>query len=100
MRLIRSISSLWIWRMVFVRLPARSFCAAVSCNQVAAGDDLSDRLGLRQIELARQICACGEFAGTGGCGHREQTVPHNRFNQHWWCADMKFDQGIAGIRMR
>ncbi|MPM97681.1 hypothetical protein SDC9_144858 [bioreactor metagenome] len=70
-------------------------------SAVAAGaDQIADRLGLRQVELAVDEGAQGEFAGLGAPRPAGQHRRHGPAHRHHAAVAMEFDDILAGVARR
>jgi hypothetical protein len=55
---------------------------------------------LRQIELAVEIGAGGELAGTGGPAASRQEAFQQSLDKTWSRLDVQLDQILTGVRVR
>ena len=74
----------------------RGACASFA----AAGDQIGDRFGLRQIELAVEKCAFGEFAGPRRTSAESERATQKLVEHDRTSVRMKFDDILAGERPR
>ena len=79
---------------------AEQLCGRIQLEPVGAADDLVDRLGLGEIELAVEVSTGRKLARSGGPQAPGQQVLHEGRDDHGAGTDVQLGQVLAGVGVR